>query len=71
MLVEFSECVEFFPVDFFGDVILEVMDFLRSECCTDLTQRASENYFFFFVDVTTFFTCHLFTWEKSYKMFCV
>ena len=37
MLIVFSKSVEDFPVDFFGDVILKVVDFLGRESGTDFT----------------------------------
>lgn len=59
LLIIFSEGVDFFPVDFFGEVVLEVVDFFRGEGCADSAEGASENFHFFFVGVSAFFAGHV------------
>ena len=58
MLFIFSEGVEFFPVDFLGNVFLEIYWIFCGECFSDLAKWTSEDFCFFWVYVTTFFAGH-------------
>ena len=67
MLIIFSESVDYFPIDFFVDVILEVLNFFGSESCADSAERASENCQFFFFFVAAFFARHCFVRKCRFK----
>jgi len=59
-LVEFSEGVDCFPIDFFVDVFLEVLFFLWDELGADPTEFFSQNVFTLFFLVVAFLAWHVF-----------